>query len=51
MQNCESLFQQILIVYKTFTVGLKTKDLQKSRTDLGCGHFIKVFYKTTTCSR
>ena len=51
MQNCESLFQQILIVYKTFTVGLKTKDLQKSRTDLGCGNFIKVFYKTTTCSR
>ena len=25
--NCKSLFQQILIVYKTFTMGIKTKNL------------------------
>ena len=26
-QNCKSLFQQIFIVYKTFTVGIKIKNL------------------------
>ena len=27
MQKCKSLFQQIFIVYKRFTVGIKTKNL------------------------
>ena len=29
MQNCKSLFQQIFIVYKTFTVRIKTKNLPR----------------------
>ena len=30
MQNCKSLFQQIFIVYKTFTVGIKTENLPRT---------------------
>ena len=29
MRSCKSLFQQIFIVYKTFTVRIKTKNLPK----------------------
>ena len=50
MQNYKSLFQQIFIVYKTFRVGKKLKICQ-DQPDLIFGHFIKVFYKTTTCPR
>ena len=49
MRNCKSLFQQIFIVYKTFTVGKNLKTYQE-RLDLVCGRYIKVFYKTTNCS-
>ena len=28
--NCKSLSQQIFIVYKTFTVGIKTKNQQRT---------------------
>ena len=37
-RSCKSLFQQILIVYETFTERIKTKNQQ----NLGCGYFIKV---------
>ena len=30
MQNCESLLQRLFIIYKTFTVGLKTKNLPRT---------------------
>ena len=33
---------QIFIVYKTFTVGIKTG--KQEWPDLVCGHFIEVFY-------
>ena len=48
-QNCRSLFQQIFVC-KTFTVGKKIKACQE-QSDLVCGRFIKVFFKTTTCPR
>ena len=41
---------QIFIVYKAFTVGIKTKDLPRI-TRFVCGHNIKVFYKMTACPR
>ena len=40
IKNCKSLFQQIFIVYKTFTLGIKTKNL--SRTTRFC---LWSFYK------
>ena len=39
-QNSKSLFQQILIVHKTFTVGIKTKNLPR-RTRFGLWLFYK----------
>ena len=46
----QPLFQQIFILYKTFTVGINTKTCQE-QPDLVCGRFIKVLYKKTTCPR
>ena len=50
MRNCKSLFQQIFVVYKIFTMGIKTKNLPRTRDFVRC-HFIKVFFKMTTCPR
>ena len=53
MQNCKSLFQQIIIVYKTFTVGIKTENLPRT-TRFGWWLFYKGvlednhLFKTTT---
>ena len=41
---------QIFIAYKTFTVGIKTKNLPQT-TKFALQSFYKVFYKTTTCKR
>ena len=30
MQNCRSLFQEIFVVFKTFTMGIKTKKLPRT---------------------
>ena len=47
-RNCKSLFQQIFIVYKTFTVGIKIKNLPG--TIRSCLWLLyKDVYKTTTC--
>ena len=46
LRNCKSLFQQIVIVYKTFTVRIKTKNLLT--TTRFC---LWSFYKTVTCSK
>ena len=45
-----SSYQYIFIAYKTFAMGKKLKTCQE-RPDLVSGHFIMVFYKTTTCPR
>ena len=53
MRNGKSLFQQIFIVYKRLTVGLKTKNLPRM-TRFCLWSFYKgvlVFYKMTTCSK
>ena len=48
--NCKSLFQQVFIVFKTFSRGIKAKNLPRT-TRFCLWSFMKVFYKTTTCPR